>query len=54
MYSDKKCLSNTKPKASAKKRNPFTKQQMENAIQDVEKVMSLRKSAMKYNIDRLH
>lgn len=42
-----------KPKASTKKRNPFTKQHMANAIADVEKGMSLRKSAMKYNVDRI-
>lgn len=43
-----------KPKESASRRKPFTKQQIANAIKDVEKGMSLskRKTATKYDIDR--
>lgn len=41
-----------KPKASAKKRNPFTKQQMAIAIADVEKGMSLRESADRITLSR--
>jgi len=37
----------SKPKARAKKRNHFTKQQMGNAIEYVEKVMQFRKYDMK-------
>jgi response regulator of citrate/malate metabolism len=41
-----------KPKEKATRRNTFTKQQIANALEDVEKGMSLRKTAMKYSIDR--
>lgn len=41
-----------KPKVSATRRKPFTKQQIANAVEDVENGMSLRKTAIKYDIDR--
>lgn len=41
-----------KTKESATRRKAFTKQQIDNALEDVEKGMSLRKTATKYGIDR--